>query len=320
MRILNAKDMMAAVNPEKIIAAIEKALVTLDGGDYYMPDRMHLDYKGNTQLLMPAFLPDISGTKLVSLFPGNAKKNQALLQGIMLLQNGETGKPLALIEGSKLTAIRTAAVGSTGVKWLAPPETESIGIIGAGVQGYHQAWFACKTGRAQKLICYDKTPEKAERLLKDLQTEFPNLETVMAKDAANLCQEAEVIITATTSSAPVIPDDTDLLEHKTIIGIGSYKPEMREFSEAIYQSMDHCFVDTQHATKESGDLRLPLSEKWISGIQISLLSDVIAGKRKIAFPGTYVFKSVGMALFDLFVAQEIYNYAFKNKLGIEIDF
>ena len=320
MRILNAKDMMAAVDPEKIIAAIEKALATLDGGDYYMPDRMHLEYKGNTQLLMPAFLPEISGTKLVSLVPGNVNKNQPLLQGIMLLQDGETGTPLALIEGSKLTAIRTAAVGSTGIKWLAPPEAESIGIIGAGVQGYHQAWFACKTGRVKKLICYDKTPEKAEKLLQDLQTEFPVLETVVTKDAADLCREAEVIITATTSSAPVIPDDTDLLEHKTIIGIGSYKPEMREFSEAVYQSMDHCFVDTQHATKESGDLRLPLAEKWISGIQISLLSDVISGKRKIVFPGTYVFKSVGMALFDLFVAQEIYNYAFKNQLGIEIDF
>jgi ornithine cyclodeaminase len=130
------------------------------------------------------------------------------------------------------------------------------------------------------------------------------------------------VITATTSNQPVLPDQSDLLKGKCFITIGSYKPDMRELPDALFPLCDQVFMDTEFAAEESGDLAIPLQKKLIQKEQIFTL-----GKRLKADPRikksnseTNLFKSVGMALFDVVVAHMLYEKAKQKELGTEVVF
>ncbi|UCG28553.1 MAG: hypothetical protein JSV24_04120, partial [Bacteroidales bacterium] len=114
MLCISADDIVKAVSCQELVMAVEKAMIMYEKEEFYMPQRMHLDYKGNILLLMPCFTPESMATKLVSLFPGNLEKGKPVINGIVILNDAETGEPLAVFNGAKLTAVRTGAVGGVG--------------------------------------------------------------------------------------------------------------------------------------------------------------------------------------------------------------
>lgn len=321
MLCLNETEISQAAEFEEITAAVESALILYEKREFKMPMRMHADYRGNTLLLMPCFTENRFATKLVSLFPGNVEKNLPVLMGTMILNDGKTGEPLALLNGAKLTALRTGAVGGVGVRYLTSPDVQSLGIVGAGVQGLHQALFACRERPISRVFVFDQLPEKAYSLVQKLVNLLPGVSIYQAGSGEDLLTECELIITATNATEPVIPDNKELLRGKHFIGIGSYKPDMREFPESLFKLLDEIVVDTEHAVEESGDLIDPLKNNWLKKEQVLTLGKSIMSKKKIK-PGsgaTTLFKSVGMALFDLMVADLIYQKALRKGLGTRIE-
>jgi len=134
MLILNQEDLLRAVSREEMVDCVEKAVLVYEEKDFNMPDRMCVEYGKNSLLLMPCFTEKSMGTKLVSLFPENEKKDLPVLFGVMVLNDGETGRPLAVLNGSALTALRTGAVGGAGIRHITSEKAKSLGIVGAGVQ------------------------------------------------------------------------------------------------------------------------------------------------------------------------------------------
>ena len=108
MLILNADDIKRSISFKDVLKAVEKALILQEEGHFIMPDRMHIELDNNMYLLMPAVASNLIATKLVSVFPENIKREEPSIYGSVILNDGSTGKPLALIEGSILTALRTA--------------------------------------------------------------------------------------------------------------------------------------------------------------------------------------------------------------------
>ncbi|MCP5105063.1 MAG: ornithine cyclodeaminase family protein [bacterium] len=313
---LNEKDILNAVTLEEVMEAVESALLLYEKQEFHMPMRMHVEYKSDMLLLMPAFTPGVFGTKLVSLFPGNAEKGIPVLKGTMILNDGETGEPLALLNAAVLTALRTGAVGGVGVKYLAPKNVKRLGVVGAGVQGFHQALFATAVRDFSEVFVYDTDVSRSRALMEKLSRRRPGLHLHAAESSPELVTHSDVIITATASMDPVLPDDETLLKGKHFIGIGSYRPAMREFPEALYKHLEHVYVDTEHAVEESGDLVIPLKNNWIDRKKVLTL-----GKRIIKKDASYettLFKSVGMALFDVVVSKTIYQKALDKNLGQEI--
>jgi len=111
MLYLGPNDILAAADFNAVMDAIEQAYQIDRNGNYEMPVRMHVENGENTLLYMPCFLNTIFGTKILSLFPGNAAKQRSVIEGIVLLNDVETGAPVAILDGARLTAIRTGAVG-----------------------------------------------------------------------------------------------------------------------------------------------------------------------------------------------------------------
>jgi ornithine cyclodeaminase len=249
---------------------------------------------------------------MVSLFPGNAGKGKQPLFGLVVLNDGATGEPLAIIDGAKLTAMRTAAVGSVAVRHLSPPDVSRLGIIGMGIQGIHQALFACSQRNISTIHILDATPGTYKMFIDTLNKEYPGIEIIIADNSTHLCHESEVIITATNSKVPVIPSDKNSIRNKTIIGVGSYKPDMREFPDEVYPLAGTIYIDTPHGLKESGDLMYPIENKILG--EDKFISIERAIREPVERRSTNVFKSVGMALFDLFGAVLVYEKQQKSAI------
>ncbi len=321
MLILDKNDMVNAASFDNILTAVESAMLLYEKREFYQPERKHADYKKNTLLLMPCFTNEAFGTKIISLFPENKQKNLPVINGLMILNDSKTGKPLAILNGAKLTALRTAAVGSVSIRYLTPDSVKSLGIIGAGVQGFHQTLFAATVRDFSDIHIYDLSRQKAEQLVFSLSELLPDPNIRICSNTEELTEKSQVIITATDAESPVLPDDPDLLYGKHFVGIGSYKPTMQEYPPALFELLNFVFVDTQHAIVESGDIIEPLKNRLLNRDQIVTLGKFLTGEfdREHFINRTTFFKSVGMALFDVLSAKLIYENAIKRGIGEEIE-
>jgi ornithine cyclodeaminase/alanine dehydrogenase-like protein (mu-crystallin family) len=321
MLVINQKDILRAVTPEQIMDKVEEAMRFYEGQDFLMPVRSHLDYQGNTMLLMPCLTNDLYGTKLVTLCPDNPGRGLPVLDAQVFISHGQTGEALALINGRVLTALRTSAVGGVGIRHLSPPDVTRLGVVGAGVQGLHQAWFAGKARNLTSIMYLDIHPEKVGEMKEGLADKLPGVEILTAGSAEELLEHSQSIITCTTAETPVLPNDASLFEGKHFVGIGSYKPNMREFPEALFRLIPELYVDTDHAIEETGDLIDPLEAGWLQREQVKTLGSLLltGGDTTEITKGATLFKSVGMALFDLAVGGLILEQAKKLGLGQEVE-
>jgi len=301
-----------------IQTAVEKAYQLVLSQNYNMPDRMHVADHQNTLLLMPCFSEKYFATKLVSVFPEARQHGQPAVNGVMVLSDNVSGQPLAIMDGAAITAQRTGAVGGLAVKLLTHESIETAGILGAGVQGLSQARYLLFNRKIQTLYIYDVTPEAVMGMIHTLGQEFPDVVCVPAKTPRQLVENSRVIIAATTSKKPLFDVTSDLILGKTFISIGSFRPDMQEFPPAVIETADDVFVDTWVATKESGDIAIPLKNHVITEKKIKEFASVL-GKNERCENKTVFFKSVGMALFDLTTASVIYQLALEKNLGQILD-
>ena len=318
MRILNEQEILRSVTLDEVMAAVEEAFRVYESGDFFMPDRMHIDKGQKTLLYMPCMAGGILGTKCLTLFPENIPKGLPTIYGLMILNDFETGKPLCILDGKVLTALRTGAVGGTGIRHTTPESLASVGLVGAGVQGCYQLMYAARVRDVKNVYLYDvnreKLPAYAESLRKIL---CPGIRVDPCKDTAELLAKSELVITATTSMTPVLPDDANALRGKHFIGIGSYKPTMREYPDALCAVADNLFIDTEIAKEESGDLAQPLESGILTDGRIRSFGEYLLGgsDKEAVKNSTTLFKSVGMALFDVVIADVIYRKAEKGNIG-----
>jgi len=320
MLYLNSKQFAQVADCDELMSAIERAYDLEQSGSYAMPHRIHLEHQGNTLLYMPCFLNSVFGTKVLSLFPDNPKRGLPVISGLVLLHDAETGLPLAIMDGAAVTAYRTGAVSGLGIRYTAKSESRVVGLIGAGAQGFYQVLFASRARELEKALIFDHDRAKAEAVGKRIELELPHLKVKIAGTVEELLAEADLVITATPAIKPVLPDQSELLRNKSYVSIGSYKPEMRELPEALYKLIDQILIDTEHGLEESGDLITPLRDGWISKEKIVPFGKYIKGSPAARKDGeTTLFKSVGMALFDLTVAESIYHKALNQGLGTQLD-
>ena len=317
MIYLTETDILEAATIQELLDAIEASLCIYEKKEFHMPQRLHVDREDNVLLLMPCFAKDYFGTKVITLFPDNPAKNIPVLNGIMVLNDAQTGVPVALLNGPTLTAVRTAAVGAVSIRHLAPDDAHAVGIIGAGVQGFYQARAACSARHITDVFIYDIYPEKASALKDKLLTAIPDVNIHQTARVEDLLEHTQVVITATTSMEPVLPDEEELLKGRHFVGIGSYKPDVREFPHALFCLLETVYIDTEHAMEESGDIIVPLRNGWLRRDQIMTLGRFLIDN-ELERQETTFFKSVGMALFDVCASILIYEKATAKGLGQQI--
>ncbi|MCT4615224.1 MAG: ornithine cyclodeaminase family protein [Marinifilaceae bacterium] len=299
------------VSPSEAIKSVEQAFKFHYSKSFIMPNRSHSSCGDNTLLLMPCFTKYKFGTKLVNVNSNIGDKSLPAVNGVMILNDSETGLPLSIINGAKLTSVRTGAVGAVGVKYLSNLTDKYLGVVGAGVQAYTQVLSIATVRDITDVFIFDQDPKKGSVLISKLKNKLSNINFHICKKVEDLLFDSEIVVTTTSSSNPVLPENRKILEGKTYIAIGSYKPEMRELPSSLFGLLDKIWVDTQFAVEESGDLSYPLAKDMIDFNQVKLLSHLIVKPGIKDNRATRLFKSVGMALFDLCLAETLYNKAKK---------
>ncbi len=327
MLILNAHDVRRALPMKETIEAMKRAYAALSDGKAEVPLRTRLPVPPHEGLVlfMPAFVggeeDEALAVKIVSLFPENPHRGLAYIQAAVLVLEADTGRALALLEGSTLTAIRTGAGSGAAMDLLARPESKTLAIFGAGVQGRTQLEAACTVRAIETVWVYDPNPERARALIAEMAGRGPIPRDLRpAESPAQAVREADIICTATTSSTPVF-DDKDLKPGVHISAIGSYTPEMVEVpAETIVRA--RVFVDSRSAVlAEAGDLLQPIQKGLITEAHVAAeLGEIVLGRK----PGrtskdeiTY-FKSVGVAVQDAVAAQLTLKNAAIMNIGQEV--
>ncbi|MDD2494571.1 MAG: ornithine cyclodeaminase family protein [Tissierellia bacterium] len=318
MLFLNKQDISSLIVFEEVIERIEKAMKIYDDKEYIMPDRITINTTDTeTYQYMPCFTKDAKGTKAITLNLENYKYGKPTIQGIVTINNPISGEVECIIDGATLTGYRTGAVGSTGIKYTTNELCKSAGVIGTGVQGFYQSLYAASIRKLENLYVTDCDKNKCIEFAKNLQSHIPNVNVVPVDTAKEVVEKSEIIITVTPSENPVIPDDEGLIRGKHFVGIGSYKPSMREYPQSIYKLVDKIYVDVDFAKEESGDLITPCEKGWFKEENIETLYTGIKNKN-IDKNKTTFYKSVGMALFDVVVGDYIYKKALEKNIGQKI--
>lgn len=265
---------------------------------------------------MPCYTKDVIGTKILSIFPENAALGLPSIDGAVLLNDPVTGTPVAVLDGQAVTAYRTGAVGGVGIRHLSRKDCHTVGIVGAGVQGFHLALYACAAREIHTVYIYNHSSRDLTEYLDRLEKTIDNpaVKVVQCKTVEELVRKSEIICTATPAKEPVLPDDKALLAGKCIIAVGSYTPQMREIPDAVWDLVDKVYIELPYACEESGDLSQPLAEGRLTQDKIVLMDQYLAsGAREGVSKETTYFKSVGMGLFDVCIAQKLLEKAKERK-------
>ena len=324
MLLLNQQEILRSVTLEQVMDQVEEAYRIVDRGDFQMPDRLTVEHQGNTFCYMPCLHGDTAAVKILSLSPKNPARGLPYIRGIMLLSDGDSGQTLALLDGGFLTALRTGAVGGVGMRHFSRPDCHSVGVVGAGTQGFYQALYACHARDIQQIYLLDRRPVEdayVQRLRDTLAAygKAPQI-TVCANDR-ELLEHSDIVVTATTSAQPVLSDDENLLRGKCFVGVGSARPDMRELPDAIWPLVERVYVEDPFACQERGDLALPLANGLLEMDRVAYIGALLNGPAH-ALPKageTTFFKSVGIGVLDLCVSQLIYQRAVELGLGQTVD-
>ncbi|WP_434309143.1 ornithine cyclodeaminase family protein [Hominifimenecus sp. rT4P-3] len=320
MLYLNDREMRKAVGYDEMMDAIEEAFLCYHQGSYHMPDRYTASYQNRKMLYMPCFAKDVIGTKMLAEFPENPAKGLPYLSGLMILNDQETGQPIAIMDGSTLTALRTGAVGGVAIRHLSYPDSTSVGLVGCGVQGLHQLVYACQVRPIQECYLYDMYRKDYTDFIERLKemTAFRHLSITVCSNSREVAEKSDIILTATQAQTPVFPEDPSLFRKKCVVAIGSWLPDHKEIPDAIWQTTKTVLTDLPFACEESGDLCQPLQKGLLHQEDVHYMADFLYQKNSGQTPPldeTRYYKSVGMGLFDVMAARLIWKCAKERNCG-----
>ena len=140
LRILSAADVRAAIDMQQAIEAMREAFGQLSAGQATVPLRTPVETETGITLFMPAYLRGTGdlGAKVVSVYPGNSTLGLPTITAAVIVLDAQTGRPLALMDGTYLTALRTGAASGLATALLARPEAQVVAVFGAGAHGAHR--------------------------------------------------------------------------------------------------------------------------------------------------------------------------------------
>mgnify|MGYP001358286178 CR=1 FL=1 len=325
MFVINAEQQKNLSNMKEIIDSVALSLKEYSAGNTETPIRIALSAeKGNT-LVMPSLAESLGslGVKITTVYPENPKNGKKTINGIVLLLDVKTGEPLAILDGAYLTMVRTGALSGVATQYLARKDSTSLSIIGTGVQaeGLCDAVMAVRDIKQIKL--YNRSFAKAENFSKQITNKYPHVDVSIHDNPSEAVKNSDIIVTATSSKTPVLPNDIKLKKGVHINGVGSFRPNMQEIPTEIISTASKVVVEAKDAAlEETGDLQIPIKiGKFREDDIYGELGNIISGK----LPGREndeemtVFKSVGIATADAVVANYIYERALESDYDIKID-
>jgi alanine dehydrogenase len=322
--VLSEKQVRSLIDIEDLIAALEQAHVQYSTGKAVMPVRLVVPLPSIQGRItsMPGFLSEDQalGMKVVTYFQDNPKQNLPAILATIMLFSTETGQAIATMDGSYITAIRTACASALATRLLANPETPVLGILGAGVQARVHIQALTRVRKIERIQLYSPSGTSAAAIQRELTPQV-DAAIELARSAEEAVRGADVVVTATTAKEPILKCEW-LKAGAHINAVGSHRPDLREIDGQTL-ARAKIVVDSRDAIMaECGDILLALKEKSIGENHIQgEIGEVLAGLKpgRARSDELTLYKSVGIAVQDVAAANCVYRKALQLGIGTKVE-
>jgi thiomorpholine-carboxylate dehydrogenase len=284
---------------EPLLAAMRQALIDLSARRVVQPLRTVLEIPGEGGLLFlkPALVGEALATKLITLMPANAARGLPTLLATIVLMDRQTGRTLAVMDGTWITALRTAAVSAVAVDALTPATPKTLALLGSGALARTHAAALRAVRPISEIRVWSRDPANVAKCADEIGGRA-------MRTAEQAVRGADIVCTVTNAAEPVLAGAW--LERGALVAaVGAPRPTWRELDDAAMANV--VIADSYEAARtESGDVIL-------SGASVSAeLGEILGGlKPRPAAGATIIFKSLGQAVEDAAAARLVYEAACK---------
>ena len=296
--VLDHDAVLRAVTPQAAIEHVRDAFVRFHAGDWVMPAKVYLQSPPHGDFrAMPARGDGLALLKWITSFPGNPERGLPTVNGVICLSDATTGLPLMLLDARSVTALRTGAVAAVASRALAPPDAETVGMVGCGLHGQWAARCLAAAGYGPG-VCSDPAHASAATLGEELDWRAGSREEALACD---------VVCCVTPGSTPVVDTD-DLHPGLHLNMLGADGPGK---AEATVETVAACvlFCDEWEQASHGGELTGAIEAGVVTRERVTELGAVLAGEAagRTDAQAVTLFDSTGLAIQDLAVAAAAFS-------------
>jgi alanine dehydrogenase len=302
--LLTRNQVSRMLDMSEVVQVIEENFAEWARGRVIMPPKSYLTLDNGDFRAMPASVPGAAGMKWVNVHPRNPARGLPTVMAVIVYNDPETGYPLAIMDGTDITAYRTGAASAVASKYLARSNSETLGLVGAGRQACTQLTAHAVIFKLKKIKVYDVDPVATDRLVKD----FPDFD--VKPSSLQDTVDSDIVCTLTPVREPIIMKEW-VHPGTHINAVGADAPGKEELQPEILQEA-RIIVDDLKQSTTSGEINVPLSRGLLSPQRISgTLGEVVAGmKPGRETPGELtVFDATGLAFEDIACAAMVYRKA-----------
>ncbi|MBA7465372.1 Delta(1)-pyrroline-2-carboxylate reductase [subsurface metagenome] len=311
MLILSRHEIEEFLSMGEVLKAVEHAFKLKAKGKAIMPPKLYLNlpqYQGDYRA-MPAYIDGSAGIKWGSVYPNNRKRNLPTVMATIILCDPENGCPLAIMDGTYITAMRTGAAGGVAVKYLARRESSVIGMIGAGRQAETQLLAISQVlPRIDEVKVFDKQKDVSLRYVQEMGAKLNT--NIRLAETIGEATEADIVVTTTPSRKPIVKKEYIRLgTHINAIGADA---KGKQELEADLLMAAKVIVDDVEQASHSGEINVPLSNGLIEVNDIyGTLGEIVANAKKGREndENITIFDSTGLAILDIICAKLTYERA-----------
>jgi len=319
--ILSRKEIENIASMKEVIGAVESAFRAKGLGKVQMPPKIYVTFEKGDFRAMPCYIPEfgLGAVKIVNVHPENPEKHglPSVMATIMLI-DPETGKPLAIMDGTWITSMRTGAGGSVAAKYLARKDSKVVGMAGAGAQARTQLLALNESFDIDEVRVWSRTLEGSEKFRRDMK--HLGLNIVIKEEVKDAVTGCDILVTTTPATKPVVRKEW-VSGGMHINAIGADAPGKEELEPEILKKAKIVVDDFEQAF-HSGEVNVPLSKGILKREDVyGELSEILAGKKagRASDKEITLFDSTGLAIQDLAAAALVYRKAKKLSLGSEVE-
>ena len=320
--ILNHADVRRLFPTNEAIEAMEGAFRALGEGRTVLPLRsiVWTPERNGAIGMMPGYVPDRLGAKVVTVFPGNHGTDLDSHQGVVILCDAQNGRLLAVLDATEITALRTAAVSALATRLLAREDAGDLAIFGSGTQARTHLAAMLAVRRIRRVRVWSRNPGNA-RAFADREARRHGVAIETAGSAEEAARGADLLCTVTSAREPFLRGEW-LSSGAHVNAVGSSIASARELDAAAVALGRFLGDRRESILHESGDFLLAVKEGAVTDDHLAgELGDVLLGRtpgRRSAEEIT-IFKSLGLAIEDLASAQFLFERAKSEGAGSWVD-
>jgi ornithine cyclodeaminase len=310
--IINKETIASLLPMKECISVMEQTFRSLAGGECVQPLRplMWLPDKRGLLGMMPGYAGgiDVMGIKVISVFPGNKDVGYSSHQGMVLLFEAKNGRPLCMADADEITAIRTPAASAVATHLLARKDAETLSILGSGIQAGRHIEAMLLVRKIKKITLWSRNERNAGQLAEKVSHNI-KMDITVVKDPEDAIRNMDIICTVTGSIQPIIKAEW-VSPGTHINAVGSCSPQARELDTATI-CKSKLFTDCYESLfNEAGDFIIPKNEGAIDNSHVKgEIGEILLGKKdgRTSHDDITVFKSLGLAVEDIFAVDHIYQ-------------